>query len=81
MTYLVASDASADYDVERGRLEREWRGRVYQARAQVRRLTGAWPDVARRTPAQRNAIRQARTIAAATILAARREGVTCRAIR
>jgi hypothetical protein len=54
---------------------RELRGRVYLARLRVRRLEGAYPDPAKRNPYQARALAQARTIAAATIWAARHEGV------
>jgi hypothetical protein len=60
---------------ERADQVREWRGRVYLARLRVRRLEGAYPDPAKRNPYQARALAQARTIAAATIWAARHEGV------
>jgi hypothetical protein len=56
-------------------LAREWRGRVYLARLRVNRLEGAYPDPSKRNVHQVRAIAQARTYAAATIIAARREGV------
>jgi hypothetical protein len=57
---------------------REWRGRVYQARARVRRLEGAWPDP---SPDQARMIAQSRRIAATLILAARRDRVRILASR
>lgn len=61
--------------IDPARARQEWRGTVYLARLRVRRLEGAYPDPAKRNEYQREAIRQARTIAAATIWRARREGV------
>lgn len=70
---LTQLATAVDLDAER--LQREWRGKVYLARLRLNRLEGAWPDPRQRNDHQANAIRQQRTILAATILAARREGV------
>lgn len=62
-------------DITRTDLVRHVRGVIYLEQQRLRRLEGAWPDRASRTPEQRAAIGKQRRLLAEMYLRARREGI------